>query len=132
MRTRKKIPFTIEKTNTGYSAFGYYKKDILLSTTGADYTELKANILDVTNLALEEENRSITLDDIELTIDLAQFFDFYKELNAKGIAERAGINHTLLSQYVSGKKKPSPKQVSRILEGIRSLGREMAGLDLVG
>ena len=131
MKTTKKITFTVEKTSTGYSAYAQYK-DNGFGITGGTYQELKDNILEAVNLVLEDEKRTATLNDIELRIDLSQFFDFYKELNAKGIAERAGMNQSLLAQYVSGVKKPSPKQVQRILASIRSLGQEMAGLDVVG
>jgi predicted transcriptional regulator len=88
-------------------------------------------MLEAYNLVLEHKGRVATLQDIDFRVDLPQFFDFYKEVNAKGVAKRAGINSSLLAQYISGHKKPSPKQVGRISEGIRSLGREMASLDLV-
>jgi hypothetical protein len=35
---------------------------------------------------------------------LPQLFDYYKEINAKAISQRAGINQPLLSLYVNGKK----------------------------
>jgi predicted RNase H-like HicB family nuclease len=124
-----KIAFTVLKEDEGYSAISTYKG--LIATQGDTFEELKEMILEATNLALENENRTITLEDIQFHLDLASFFDFYKEINAKALAKRTGINNSLLSQYVSGTKKPSPKQVGKILEGIRSLGREMANLDLV-
>jgi hypothetical protein len=130
-----KILFTVEKTTDGYSAYANYTApDGMVSAfaiTAASFSELKAEMLEAYNLVLEDEYRVATMDDIDFRVDLPQFFDFYKEVNAKGVAARAGINNSLLAQYISGKKKPSPKQVGRILDGIRSLGREMASLDLV-
>lgn len=41
------------------------------------------------------------------------------------------MNPTLLSQYVNGVKKPSDKQVKKMLEGIKALGRELLQLDLI-
>ena len=44
-------------------------------------------------------------------------------------AKRVGMPQSLLSQYVSGIKKPGEKQVRRILDGIRQVGRELAEMD---
>lgn len=101
-----------------------------MATQGDTFSELKTMILDVANLTLQDEKRTVTWEDIQLKIDLPSFFEVFGEINAKALAKRAGINNTLLSQYVSGKKTPSAKQVEKVLEGIRSLGREMANLDL--
>ena len=51
-------------------------------------------IVEATNLALEAEGRTVSLEEIELHVDQAQFFDFYKEINAKALAERSGVNRT--------------------------------------
>jgi len=40
-------------------------------------------------------------------------------------------NATLLSQYVSGTKKPSPKQTAKILSGIHQIGQELSGINLL-
>ena len=69
--------------------------------------------------------------DIELSIDFKQFFEYYKVINAKHLAKRIGMNETLLSQYVTGKKKPSPKQVERIAEGLHQIGQELTELKLL-
>lgn len=130
MKTSKvpKIVFTVEKTSDGFSAFGQCK-EATIATVGDDFEHLKRMIVEATNLAKDNEAFEITEQDIVLNLDLAQFFQLYKEINAKALAERAGINRSLLSQYVSGTKKPSPKQVSKILESVRRLGREMANMD---
>ena len=41
-----------------------------------------------------------------------------------------GMDKTLLSQYVNGHKKPGPKQVKRIMDGIKQLGSELSSLEL--
>lgn len=53
-----------------------------------------------------------------------------KVLNANFLAKRIGINLTLLSQYVSGKKRPSSEQTDKIVQGIQSIGQELAELNL--
>lgn len=89
------------------------------------------NALEASNLYLEEFGKTITLDSIELELDFKQFFDFYKIINAKHLARRIGMNESLLSQYVNGIKKPSKKQVSRIVQGLHEIGRELMELTLV-
>ncbi|MFA6087936.1 helix-turn-helix domain-containing protein [Mucilaginibacter sp.] len=124
----KKINLIVEKTSTGFSA---YAENLPVYTTGKSMTELKANILEATNLYQEEIGRNaISLDDINITLDLPQFFEYFKVINAKALSERVGMNQSLLAQYVGGQKKPSVKQVEKILMGIRELGRELTELQI--
>jgi DNA-binding transcriptional regulator YdaS (Cro superfamily) len=69
--------------------------------------------------------------DIKFEIDFKQFFKYYKVINAKFLAEKIGMNATLLSQYVSGTKKPSPKQTEKILSGIHQIGQELSEINLL-
>ncbi|MOA67418.1 hypothetical protein D3C78_1945830 [compost metagenome] len=63
--------------------------------------------------------------------DLASFFEFYKEINVSALGKRIGMQKTLLSEYKNGNRKPSDKQVNKILTGIKELGRELSELELV-
>lgn len=124
----KKINLIVEKTSTGFSA---YAENLPVYTTGKSMTELKSNILEAINLYQEEnDGASITLKDINITLDLPQFFDYFKVINAKALSERVGMNQSLLAQYVGGQKKPSVKQVEKILTGIRELGKELTELQI--
>ena len=120
--------FIIEKTKTGYSA---YSDDKPVYTTGQTIHELHINALEALNLYFEEFGKTTTLKSIELELDFKQFFDFYKIINAKHLARRIGMNESLLSQYVNGIKKPSKKQVSRSVQGLHEIGRELLELTLV-
>ena len=100
-------------------------------TTAETITELYTNLVEAINYALEEKNITIQKKDLQLRINLPQFFKYYKVLNAKVLAERIDIHPTLLSQYVQGKKIPSQKQVSRILQGIQEIGQELADLQFI-
>ncbi|HEY1870014.1 MAG TPA: hypothetical protein VGG71_03095 [Chitinophagaceae bacterium] len=117
-----KIEMIVEKTRTGYSA---YAVKYSAFTVGGSFDELKYNILEVLNLMFEEEGRIVTEEDIKITIDLPQFFEFYKVINAKALSERIGMNQSLLAQYIKGIKKPSITQKKRILKGVNKLGREL-------
>ena len=124
----KAIKFILEKTKTGYSA---YSEDKPIYTSGQTIHELQLNALEASNLYLEEFNKSIQIDKIELEIDFKQFFEYYKVINSKHLARRIEMNESLLSQYVNGKKKPSKKQVDRIVEGLHEIGKELMELSLV-
>ncbi|MFZ4520106.1 MAG: antitoxin HicB [Bacteroidales bacterium] len=119
----KKIEIMVERTNTGYSA---YAQSYPVATTGNDLIELKSNMVEAINLYFEDQGQLVCEEDLKVTLDIAQFFTFYKVINAKAFSERIGMNQSLLAQYISGIKKPSPIQTQRILKGVQQIGKELA------
>lgn len=120
----------ILKEDIGYSAFaniGQY----FIATQGDTYDELQFMIIDAVNLTFEEDGFTYTIDEIQFKLDMASFFSFYKVINAKALSARIGMNQSLLAQYIKGIKKPSPKQTRRIMEGVQSLGRELAEIEFL-
>lgn len=126
MMAKKKILMIVEKTETGFSA---YAKNNPIFTTGSSIPELINNAYEATELFVEEMSANEI--EVNFEIDFKQFFQYYKVLNAKFLAEKIGMNPTLLSQYVQGRKKPSPKQTEKILKGIHQIGQELTGLTLL-
>ena len=127
-----KIIFKVEKTSTGFSAFAQDFETYPVGTTGGTFTEVKKNIVDALNLHNEYKNlKTVTEDDVSIQVDIPQFFEYYGIINASALADRVGINPSLLSMYVNGHRKPSARQVSKILKGINELGRELSSLDMV-
>ena len=124
--TKDKIIVIIEKTNDGFSA---YAADYPLFTTGSTMNELFSNIKEAFILYFDEENFNDSR--ISFEIDFNQFFKHYKVLNANALAGRIGMNPTLLSQYISGHKKPSASQSRRILYGINRIGHELAEMSVI-
>lgn len=124
----KKIDVSVEKTSTGYAAFVESKH---VYTTAQQIPELYMNLLEALNLALEDEGKQVTMDQIKLNLDFKQFFQFYKVINANFLAKRIGMNPSLLSQYVRGKKHPSAKQSEKIIRGVQSIGKELADISLL-
>lgn len=123
-----KIEMIVEKTKTGYSAYaGKYP----VYTVGHSLEELKANILEALNLHFEAQGKTISETDLRITLDLPQFFEFYKVINAKALSERIGINQSLLAQYIKGIKKPSANQTQRILKGVQQVGKELAAIQFL-
>lgn len=118
----------VEKTNTGFSAFS---EEYPIYTTGKTVAELMNNALEAMSLHFEEKNVTVTQENLKFEIDFKQFFQYYKVLNAKFLADKIGMNPTLLSQYVQGHKKPSEAQTEKILFGIHQIGQELSEINLI-
>lgn len=118
------IKITVTKEDTGYSANTVVNSDFI-TTEAETFEELKQMILEAINFTFEDKGFVYTIDEIQFEYDLESFFDFYKVINAKALAERIGMNQSLLSQYIKGIKKPSASQTRRILHGVQQIGREL-------
>lgn len=126
-KIRKKVSVKVEKTKTGFSAFAV---DYPVFTTGKTMAELSKNIVEALNLYFEDDGIEVDEKEVKLEIELKQFFQFYRVINARFLADRIAMNPTLLSQYVQGRKKPSSTQTEKILKGIREIGKELSDLSL--
>jgi len=126
--TKKKIKMIVEKTETGFSAFS---EEYPVFTTGRTITELIDNAYEASNLYFEDQKIQISHENLKFEIDFRQFFQYYKVLNSKFLADKIGMNPTLLSQYVQGHKKPSETQTEKILSGIQQIGKELAEINLI-
>lgn len=122
------ITIIVEKTDTGYSA---YAVDYPIFTTCKTIPELQNMAVEAANLYFQEENVTIDRENLKFEIDFQQFFKYYNVLNAKFLAQKIGMNPTLLSQYVNGRKKPSKIQASKILDGIHQIGQELSEINLI-
>jgi len=126
MAAKKKILVIIEKSDTGFSA---YAETYPVYTTASTMNELIDNTIEAFSLYFENENFNSA--QIGFEIDFKQFFQYYKVLNSKALAEKIGMNPTLLSQYVRGHKRPSQKQSRRILYGINQIGQELSEINVI-
>ncbi|MFW5793740.1 MAG: XRE family transcriptional regulator [Bacteroidota bacterium] len=127
-KTTKKIKMLVEKTDTGFSTFA---DNYPIFTTGRTISELIDNALEAVNLYFEEDKTEFNHDNLKFEVDFKQFFQYYKVINAKFLAQKIGMNPTLLSQYVQGHKKPSDKQTEKILFGIHQIGKELSEINLI-
>jgi hypothetical protein len=122
---RNSVKIMVIKEDKGYSA----TSDIgnrFIATESEELDTLKTNILEALNLAFEDKGILYSIKDLRFEYDLESFFSFYKVINAKALAERIGMNQSLLAQYIKGIKKPSPAQTRRILMGVQQIGRELS------
>ena len=127
-KLNKKIHMIVERTNTGFSA---YSEEYSIFTTGKSIPELVNNAYEAVSLFFEDQKIEATSENILFEIDFKQFFQYYKVINSKFLAEKIGMNPTLLSQYVQGHKKPSTKQTEKILAGIHQIGQELSEINLI-
>ena len=127
-KLKNKFDVNVEITDTGYSAYLEYKLGESLYSTGSNISELNCNLIEAFNLLLEDKDMFVETDNLCLSIDLQQFFEYYKVINSKYVANRIGMNPALLSQYVNGRKKPSKKQKTKIMDGLNAIGAELVGL----
>lgn len=120
----------VEKTETGFSA---YAEKYAAFTTAPTMAETISNMAEALTLYFEEAGkaRAITVEDISYELEMTSIFEVFPEINVRALAARLGMNHTLLSQYASGKKKASVRQTEKILRGIRQFGRELTDLSLL-
>jgi predicted RNase H-like HicB family nuclease len=125
---KKKIKMIVEKTDTGFSVFS---EDLPIYSTGKSVPEIINNAYEASQLYFEDENIKVAKDNIKFEVDFQQFFQYYKVLNAKFLAEKIGMNPTLLSQYIQGRKKPSKTQTEKILAGIHQIGKELSEVNLI-
>lgn len=128
---KPKIKIEIHKEDQGFSAVGQWRDRHLL-TQGDTWPELKSSIIEMLNLSFEDKGYTFTMKDVVLSYDLKSFFAFYRVINAKALAERIGMNQSLLAQYIHGSKKPSQAQIRRILKGVHDIGKELTEIDLLG
>jgi hypothetical protein len=125
----KKISFTVEKNADGYWAHRTEPGGVV-GAYGVTLDELKADIVEAYNLFQDEVK--ITMDSVLLQFNVSSFFELYSGVvAAAGIGKRAGMQKSLISDYVNRKKRPSKKQIERLVATIKELGRELAEVEIV-
>ena len=119
----KKIKVNVEKTRTGYSA---YAEEFPVFSTGVNISSLTENIKEALHFYFDETGLKIKKSDFKLSLSfsISSFFELYP-INTKAFSHRIGMNYTLLSQYIQGRKTPSTKQVARIVNGLKTIGEEL-------
>jgi hypothetical protein len=124
----KKITLIIESENKSNSLWGRveYNNDLIVDV-GRSIDELRGKIqghlCERYKLKLEEF-------DLEIFYDLTALFKEKNFLNLSAIAERAGINRSIMAQYAAGIKFPSIERAGKIQEVIHGIGNELLSVNL--
>lgn len=127
----------LEKTESGYSA---YLPDLPgCISTGRSLDEVRRMIPEAVVFHLEGirmENLPVPelfQSEYKLTykMDIASLFEYFSGILTKSaVARITGLNQSLISQYVSGTKKPSSKQTKKIERALHHLGKELLEVEL--
>lgn len=74
---------------------------------------------------LAKEGKEVPEIEFSVKYDMASFFDRFDFLNQSKIAEKAGINPSLLRKYTSGVAKAGKQQYEKLSKAVKSLATEM-------
>ena len=74
---------------------------------------------------LQEDGREVPEIEVAYTFDVGSLFNYYDFINVASVSREIGVSPGLMRQYVIGKRKPSKERKAQIVEGIRSLARQM-------
>ncbi|WP_235299374.1 type II toxin-antitoxin system HicB family antitoxin [Portibacter marinus] len=126
MKTYKLI---IEKGEDGFWGRIDFKDD-LVTSFGETIDQLKTNMKEALKLYFEDSSKPIPNYNFELVMDIQEFFLVNDFINISTLAKRIGMNSSLLRQYAKGIKFPSLKQVSKIENAIRKIGKQLSSTEL--
>lgn len=99
-----------------------------LNSCGATVKQAKQDLMDCYQEArddMEEQGKSFPEVAFEYKYDLRSFFNYFSFLNVSDIAKRAGINPSLMRQYVSGIKNAGEKTYERLAACIEQIKAEL-------
>ena len=132
-----KMKVTIEKQSDGtYIAYETGENQSTLIGTGSSVSEAKSDFFNSVQEVIgmfEEMGEQVPeylMKESEFKFDLSSLFEYYSVLNVSAFARFVGINDALMRQYKKGNTYISESQLSKIEEGIHTLGREFASLRL--
>ena len=105
----------------------------LLTTVGNSVEDITQGLKDLIQDHLDHEGKeqvewqNIQVKDItfDYVYDLTELFDVLSAVKINSIAELAGINQSLVRQYASGVKYPSPQQAKKIQTAVHLLGQKL-------
>ena len=83
------------------------------------------NFYEQSKTDLANEGKSLPDLDFVIHYDMPSFFNRFNFLNQSKIAERAGINPSLMRKYTSGVANAGKKQYEKLYAAVQSLAKEM-------
>lgn len=116
------VNFKIEKTGTGYSA---YSEEYSILATGKTLKSVEQDAIDGLDDQCDYRGVNRTDYQVVMNYDLPSLVAATR-LNIDAVSQLSGLNASLMSQYLSGKKKPSVKQQKRIEQGIHKYAETLS------
>jgi predicted RNase H-like HicB family nuclease len=132
-----KLNVILEKSDT--DLFGSISiAEFSHNTVGKDIAEVTNNLKGLIQDYIEHEGKEdpkwkdldVNTIEFDYTYDLTAFFETFDMLKITRIAEIAGLNASLVRQYVTGKKHPSLQQAKKIEEVVHRLGKELLSVSI--
>jgi predicted RNase H-like HicB family nuclease len=133
----KRITSVVEKTKNGFSAYLEGIDGVVAASKAFD--EVKSLLIEAlemhikTSLELGEPIPEILKGKYEVIfqMDLPSLFEWLSgRISQTGLARIVGINNTLIHQYVTGVKKPGPKQRLRIEQNLHNFASDLQRINL--
>jgi hypothetical protein len=123
-----KIILIIEKTEHGYLGRVDFKNNLILTEENS-LSKVEAKIKVLLRKYHGIENSAIQL---QHKYDLTSLFDKFDYLKISNIAKLAGVNDSLLRQYVIGNKHASQNQAKKIESAIHKIGKDLMTVQVYG
>lgn len=124
----KKIPLIIEKSASLYFGRIKYENNLIVDE-GKSVDQLEAKLRKLLGKFHDIDKQEFTF---EHKYDLSALFDRFHYLKITSVADKAGINSSLLRQYVIGKKQASANQALKIEKTLHELGNELRSIKVFG
>ena len=103
--------------------------DFALTGYGSNPQEAKQEMLmasDEIKEMLAAQGKSIPELEFVYHYDMKSFFDYFDFLNISKVAQRAGINPSLMRKYTSGVVKAGEGQYLKLESAIKTIAKELA------
>ena len=101
-----------------YALFGYG------NTVQEAKNDLLQSYQEITDM-LKEEGKDVKPLEFIYHYDMKSFFDYFNFLNVSKVAERAGINPSLMRKYTSGIVKAREGQYLKLQKAVKNFAKEL-------
>lgn len=125
------VSIIVEKASDG--GYSCYMTDEFprfgLAGYGDSVAEAKADLLEAYRDMREleaEEGRELPSLEFVYKYDMQSFFNYFSFLNITKLADRAGINPTLLRQYACGAATAGERQYEKFRDAVAQIGKELS------
>lgn len=109
--------------------------DYLVTGTGKTVEEAKRVFIggyeDMKRIC-KEDGRKFQERQFEFVYDMASFLEYYRKVfSLAGLSRITGVNQQQLSHYVTGRRRPSKKTVSKMNSAIHSFANDLSTVQFV-
>lgn len=124
----KKITVIVEKADEGYLGRIHYEDNLIVDETNS------LDMLDRNMKKLLKKFHGVDPSKVifEFLYDLSALFEQFDYLKISSVAKRAGLNPSLVRNYVNGHKFASDNQAKKIEDTIHQLGKELLAVKVYG